>query len=183
MANVKIKDIPFDERYVDLYLDDGILLGPMVANLRCLYEFIDRNAPGNSAWKYGNAYRAILRKARSLAGTRRYIISKKQVAALINPKGKEYAISIKIPYSSEYIFKAIFEIFDGYRRNEQVVIPSEIETMYGKLRREVFFLTQSEQYRYKFEHNLLNSREELRDIRRALVNDLCSDDCSLGKKV
>lgn len=68
MSNVKIKDIPFNERYVNLALDDNILLGPMTANLKCLYEFINKNSPGNSCWKYGNAYRAILKKARFWQG-------------------------------------------------------------------------------------------------------------------
>lgn len=183
MSNVKIKDIPFNERYVNLALDDNILLGPMTANLKCLYEFIDKNSPGNSCWEYGNAYRAILKKARFLAGSRKYIISKKQVAALINPEGKEYASSTKIPYASDYIFRAIFEIFDGYRNDSVVSIPPELLALYGKVRRDVFFSIQSSQYQYKFANNMLNQRENLRDIRRALLNDLCSDDSTLGKRV
>lgn len=183
MSHVKIKEIPFNERYVNLALDEGILIGPMTANLKCLYEFIDQNSPGNSAWKYGNAYRAILKKARSFAGSRKYIISKRQVAALIRAEGEEYASSTKIPYACDYIFKAIFEIFDGYKNNPVVSIPPEIINIYGQVRRDVFFAIQSSQYEYKYMHNMLNEREDLRNIRRHLLNDICADDCSLGKWV
>lgn len=183
MSDVKIRTIPFNERYVNLVLDDNILLGPMIANLKCLYEFIDKNSTGNSNYKYGNAYRDILKKARYLAGSRKYIISKKQVASLIRATGVEYASSIKIPYASDYIFRAIFEIFEGYRNNPVVSIPSEIMELYGKVRRDVFYGIQSSQYEYKLTHNMLNRREDLRALRRALLNDLCSEECSLGKRV
>lgn len=183
MSHVKIKEIPFNERYVNLALDEGILTGPMLANLKCLYEFIGRNSPGNCSNNDGNAFRAILKKARTFAGSRKYIISKRQVAALIRAKGGEYASSIKIPYASDYIFRAIFEIFDGYRNNPLVAIPPEIMNIYGQVRRDVFYGIQSSQYEYKYTHNLLNDREDLRDIRRDLLNDLCSEDCTLGKQV
>lgn len=183
MSNVKIKEIPYSERYVHLAIDKNVLTGPMTANLKCLYEFINRNSPGNSSFQYGNAARAILKKARTLAGSRRYIISKKQVLSLVRANGDEYAISIKIPYASDYIFKAIFEIFEGYKNNPVVSVPPEILGLYGKIRREVFFSIQSEQYEYKLKHNLLNERDDLDEIRKALLNDLCSDECALGKQV
>lgn len=126
MPHVIISEIPFNEKYVNLALDEGILIGPMTANLKRVYEFIDENSPGNSVWKYVNAYRAILKKARSFAGSRKYIISKRQVAALVSVEGEEYASSTKIPYASDYIFEAIFEILDGYINDPTVSIPPQL---------------------------------------------------------
>lgn len=185
MSNVKIKEIPFNERYVNLALDDNIQIGPMTANLKILYEFLDKNEHGTymSNYKYGNAYRAILKKARMLAGSRKYIISKKQVVALIKPKTSRGCSSTKIPYASDYIFRAIFEIFDNYKNDPMVSIPPELMVLYGKVRREVFYGIQCSQYEYKYTHNILNDREDLKNIREALLNDLCSEKCALGKWV
>lgn len=185
MSNVKIKKIPFNERYVNLALADNIHLGAMTANLKALYEFIDKNEHGRytSIYEYGNAYRAILKRARLLAGSRKYIISKRQVAALINPIISQNGFSTKIPYACDYIFRAIFEIFDNYKNDPMVSIPSELTRLYGKIRRDAFYSIQCSQYEYAYMHNLLNDREELREIREALLNDLCSEECALGKRV
>lgn len=184
MSHVKIAEIPFNERYVNLALENDISAGPLVANLKCLYSFIDKNSPKVSKWEYGNAYRAILNKARTLAGSKRsHIISKRQVAALINPQVREgIAMSTKIPYSADYIFRAIFMIFDDFKNDPAVSIPSELMALYGEVRREVFYREQSKKYEYAIKNGLLKKRDELEDIRRKLANDLCSDDCALGKR-
>ena len=119
----------------------------MTANLRILYEFLDEVLPGKSHFKYGNASRAILKEARRIAGHRKRIISKKQVLALVRyydykgkavdtiPKDGEH-YSIKIPYSSGYIFQAIFNIFDIFDiYKKEVLVPSEIRDCYGIVRR------------------------------------------------
>lgn len=182
MASVRIQNIPFNERYVHMVLDPYILTESATYNLRLLYEFIDNNSPGKSTGKNGKAYRIILKRARELAGSRRRIISKRQVAALIKVIKKETGQSIKIPYASEYIFRAVFDTFEKYKDDKSIIVPPEIIMLYGKVRREVFYNKQSEQYKYKYENGLLNDREELKEIRKALLNDICSEECSLGKE-
>lgn len=84
MSQIKLKDIPFNDRYVYLRLDGNLAAESLVANLKHLYWFIDQNEPGVYSWQNGKAFRAILKEARRLAGNRRsYIISKKQVTSLI----------------------------------------------------------------------------------------------------
>ena len=187
MSNVKTKDVPFCERYVNLVLDGDILRGPMIANLKCLYEFIGKNSPGNPKYELGNGCRAILQKARSLAGCRAHIISKRQVIALIDAqcagKTNDIVEYIKIPYTNDYIFRTIFDILDGYKNNTSVSIPDEISRLYGKIRRDVFYGEQSKQYQRKYNGGLLRDRPELSDLRRNLLNDLCSEECALGRKV
>lgn len=186
MSNVKLKEIPFGERYVKLIIDGHFQGGPMVANLRRLYEFIGTNSPGNPKYTFGNGCRAILRKARTLAGYRTYMISKKQVFQLVNAycnRDDDTVEYVKIPYASDYIFRAIFSILDEYKATKGVVVPLEITELYGKIRREVFYAEQSRQYHRKYEEGLLNNRPELDELRRELLNDLCSEACALGRKV
>ena len=164
-------------------LDNHILIEPMISNLKILYEFIDKNSPGNSKWKYENGYRNILRKARVYDGSRKYIISKRQVASLINAYTKKGISYVRIPYSADYIFRAIFDIFESYKQDPSVSIPPNIEILYKKIRRDVFYREQSEQYEYKLTHNILLRREEeIEEIRYALLNDICSDECTIGKE-
>lgn len=182
MANVKLKCISLSERYVKLALDQNILSESMVLNLKRIFEFIDNNTQGYSTWKYGNAYTVILKRARDIAGNRKHIISKKQVKELLKTHGKGMDLSVKIPYAAEYIFCAIFDIYDKYRSDTSIIIPPELAYAHGEIRRELFYKEQCEQYRYKFTHQLLNERPELEELRFALLNDLCSEDCSLGKE-
>ena len=181
MSNIKTKDIPFNERYVYLALNGDFLAESVTHNLRCLYEFIDKCTPGGNTWKYGNAYRVILYEARKLAGYRKNIISKRQVCSLIRTIENKDVTVVKIPYSCDYIFRAIFSIFERYKKDASISVPPEIEAFYSQLRRTVFYSKQSEQYEYKFTHNILENKENLRKIRVALLNDLCSDECALGR--
>lgn len=193
MNHIKTKDIPFNERYIHLALDDHVNPNQMTANLQKLYGYLDSVLPGNSFGRYGNASRAILKKARQIAGNRGRIISKKQVLSLVRfydyggriiqsfPESDRH-YSIKIPYSSGYIFQAIFSIFEEYKTNNTISIPNEISACYGKIRRDVFYLSQCQQYEYKFKNNLLNNRPELYELRENLLNDLCSVECALGGK-
>ena len=181
-ANVNPKCIPFRERYVNLALDHIVLSESMVSNLKCLYEFIDNNTQGNSTWKYGNAYTIILKRARAIAGNRKSIISRRQVKELIKIHDNGMDLNVKIPYASEYIFCAIFDIYEQYRKDASVIIPPELSKAHGEIRREIFYKEQCEQYKYKLKNQLLDDRPELKKIRLALLNDLCSDDCSLGKE-
>jgi hypothetical protein len=182
MSNVKIESIPLNERYVNIIIDKCPKMDNMTDNLKLIYELINDNSTGYGR-EYGKAYRAILKKARRLAGKRKYIISKKQVASLIRSYSDGDCVSVKIPYASDYIFRAIFDIFDLLKADSNVIIPSEIVSLYGENRRESFYDVQSSQYEYKFTHNLLNERDELTSIRKELVNDLCTEKCSLGKRV
>lgn len=187
MSNVKIKDIPFMERYVKLVIEGDVHRGTIVANLRCLYEFIGKNSPGNPQYEFGNACRVILKRARNLAGYRKYIISKRQVIELVeghcDNRNDEIVEYIKIPYASDYIFRAIFDIFEEYKNEGVISIPSEIAQKYGNVRRDVFYDEQSRQYHYKYINGLLNDRLELSELRENLLNDLCSRTCALGRKV
>lgn len=181
MAFVKMKDIPFDERYVLIMINDNVLTEAITYDLRLLYEFIDKHAPEKSHWKFGKAYRMILRRAKEKAGYRKYIISKRQVASLINVYKKNNDQYIKIPFASEYIFYAIFSIFEEFSSDPSISIPQNIKASYGRVRREVFYKSQSNQYEYDYKHGLLSERPELEDIRKNLLNDICSEECSLGK--
>lgn len=185
MAEVKLKDIPFDERYIKLIVYDVNEPNTIVANLRCLFNFIG-NVEGEFRPEYsiGTASRAILKRARRIAGNRKYIISKRQVLSLLKAETNieiNNTVIIKIPYASEYIFKAIFDIFNEYR-NRNVIIPDEFINLYGSVRRDIFYNEQSNQYRYDYENNLLADREELTELRRRLLNDLCSEICALGRE-
>lgn len=182
MSNVKMRQIPFDERYIYLALDQDIFPDSIVIKLRLIYGLIDKQFENDFAGEYGNAYRAILRKARELAGNRKYIISKRQVASLIKIYEKNDISYIRIPYACDYIFRAILALFEEYKNDVTMDISKEIQVLYGNIRRDIFYKTQSEQYKYKYTHNLLSEREELKDIRRALLNDLCSDECAIGKR-
>lgn len=184
MSQIKLKDIPFNDRYVYLRLDGNLAAESLVANLKHLYWFIDQNEPGVYSWQNGKAFRAILKEARRLAGNRRsYIISKKQVTSLITIfVDKEGGVSVKIPYSADYIFRAIFSVFDKYKQSSSVPISPELVALFGKVRREVFYKEQSDKYEYAVKNDLLNKRDELFDIRKKLVNDLCTGDCTLGKR-
>ena len=182
MAWVKTKDIPFNERYVYMVLDQVVLDKPLISNLEMLYEFIDIQLSPKRVFKNGSAYTLILKRAREIAGYRKNIISRRQVKAIINVQRRKNDICIRIPYASEYIFKAIFDIFEGYKKDPSINIPPEIEKCYGQIRREVFYCKQCEQYKYKFTNNLLNDRNELRELRHSLLNDICSEECSLGKE-
>lgn len=180
MAFVKTKDIPFNERYVSLPIENHSI-EDMTENLRLLYNFIDNNAPGNSIYKNGNAYRWILKKARYRAGNHKHIISKKQVAALIG-ENRGYGNRTKIPYTSGYIFEAIFQIFDELRNDTTIEIPQKLVLLYGNTRREVFYRVQSNEYNYRYTHNNLDERCELAKIRKSLLNDLCANNSALGKR-
>ena len=118
MSNVKTKDVPFCERYVNLVLDGDILRGPMIANLKCLYEFIGKNSPGNPKYELGNGCRAILQKARALAGCRAHIISKRQVIALIDAqcagKTNDIVEYIKTYFPEKYDAGIIYHVHNGY---------------------------------------------------------------------
>lgn len=91
-------------------------------------------------------------------------------------------MSVKIPYSADYIFRAIFSVFDKYKQSSSVPISPELVALFGKVRREVFYKEQSDKYEYAVKNDLLNKRDELFDIRKKLVNDLCTGDCTLGKR-
>ena len=143
MGKVKTKDIDFNDRYayVELF---GLEVDTekIVANLKDLYAYIDAEE-GNSLYLYGKAYRHIQSIARAYAGRRSWIISKKQVSNLIKVHQKDGKKYVKIPYASDYIFRAIFTILDEYKEQGKN-IPEKIQKMFGLIRRDCFYKDQAE---------------------------------------
>lgn len=178
MSNVNTKDIDFNHRYCKIELF-GSYANPNVikSNLEKLYAYIDEKEGGNSLFKYGKAYRKILVLARGYAGTHKYIISKRQVANLIKVYCDDEYQYVKIPYTADYIFRAIFFILDTYKNSDPNSIPSDIVQMLGKLRRDCFYKEQSLSLWELCRHN------DVEHIIRCLNNDLNSDGGSLGKRV
>lgn len=145
MSAVKINEIKFNYRYVSVELFGQFNnYKEVVGNLESLYEYIDKKEGGNSFYKYGKAYRKILKMARAYAGARGYIISKRQVSNLIKVYDKAGVVYVKIPYAADYIFRAIFTIFEQYRTEED--IPENIVQLLGKFRRECFYKEQCFSY-------------------------------------
>lgn len=178
MINVKTKDIDFSHRYYKVELF-GIYNDPYIIkkNLEKLYAYIDEKEGGNLHFKYGKAYRKILVLARRYTGTHKYIISKRQVANLIKVYSNDECQYIKIPYTADYIFRAIFSILETYKNNGSNDIPTDIIQMFGKLRRDCFYKEQSLSLAELCRHS------NVEPITRRLNDDLNSEGCSLGKKV
>lgn len=175
MSKVDTKEIKCFDRYITIMMF-GQFDHPKIltSNLELLYEFIDKQVSGGVNSKgYGNGMRAILKEARKYARYNKRIISKRQVHELIKIHEKADEVWVKIPYASDYIFRAIFSLVNKYR--EQGEPPEVITTMYGKRRRDVFYKDQT----YSFNKICSNNDPE---IKKALNYDLNSDGCALGGK-
>lgn len=179
MSNVKMKDIDFNHRYEKVVLfseyDD---VHEIVENLEKLYDFINTKENGKTDHKYGAAYRKILKQARIYASRRSRLISKRQVVNLINVyyDASDDNYFVKIPYTANYIFKAIFRILDDYRE-ENNDIPEIMASCIGKFRRECFY----EEQCYSYNHVCVD--KQYTGLKMELNKDLNSDRCVLAKKV
>ena len=175
MSKVKVKDIGLSDRYANTELF-GTDNEPdkIIGNLKELYAYIDTKE-GFSIYQYGNAYRKILKLARAYAGRHSRIISKRQISNLIKIHRKEDVEYVKIPYAADYIFKAIFAIFDEYKKTEDD-IPEHIKNMFGLSRRDCFYKKQCDSYARVYEEGDMQ-------IRKDLQHDINSERCALGGKV
>lgn len=182
MGNVKTRDIDFNHRYSKTMLF-GDLDNPyeIKDNLEKLYAYIDKKEGGNPLFKYGKAYRKILMLARGFAGSRKYIISKRQVANLIKvykgDKTNDNTYYVKIPYAANYIFQAIFTILEIYKEENVNDIPEDIINMFGQLRRDCFYKEQCLSY------NQFCTQHDTSQIQRSLNDDLNSEESLLERKV
>lgn len=174
LSKVNLKNINFFDRYVNVVLFGNDLDYDVVGNLKKVYEFINDTEGGIPFFPLGAAYSKIKKIAREKYGrTRKNVISKRQIRNLIEIhmyKGDKY---VKIPYTADYIFKAIFFILEEYKE-DGIEIPSDIEQLRGNLRRLCFYNNQSESLKRICD---VNSP----DLWRDLNYDINSDNGALGQ--
>lgn len=174
LSKVNLGDINFFERYVSVELFGCDTEEEVVGNLRKIYEFIDCVEGGVPWFPMGAAYRKIKKTAREKYGrSKKYIISKRQVKNLIVIHKYKDTKFVKIPFTSDYIFKAIFFILEEYKEDE-IDIPPYIEMFRGKLRRFCFYNNQS------YSLNRICSVDSP-NLMRDLNYDINADKGALGK--
>ena len=175
MSRIRLEDIDFCDRYVSVEVFGDALDDNMVCNLRRVFEFIDKQEGGVSVFPMGKAYRKIKKVAREkYGGPFKNVISKRQITRLIKVFYVDDVRFVSIPYTADYLFKAIFYILESYR-NEGVILPDGIEKFRGNIRRNVFYNEQC----YSL-NNICNVDSPTKI--RYLNQDINSADCSLGKK-
>lgn len=92
-------------------------------------------------------------------------------------KKEDNSYYVKIPYTADYLFRAIFKILDYYKKDDLRDIPEEIVSMFGQLRRNCFYDLQS------FSCKRLCESIDITNIQRQLNDDLNSETFTLGKIV
>ncbi len=174
LSKVRLDDIGFFDRYVSVEMFGDVSEEEVIKNLKLVYHFIDETEGGDPVFFLGTAYRKIKKIAREkYCRKKKYIISKRQVANLIKVHDDKQIKIFKIPYTADYIFKAIFYILEEYKAND-IEIPAEIAEFLGKCRRDCFYKAQSDSL--KRVCNVDSPR-----LRRYLNQDLNSDEGALGK--
>ena len=176
MSHVSLMEIGFNERYYFVRLFGEFESDEEIKdNLEQFYIAQQESDKLHKKPKFpiGVAYRKILKEARLHAGRGKYIISKRQVANLIKVYDNDGNKYVKIPYTVDYIFKALFLIMSAYI-DEGKELPDNIRKLYGQIRRTCFYDKQSDSFKRV-------CADDNRVIIKHLNQDLNSANCSLGK--
>ena len=186
MSCVKLEDLKHQYPYVKLHVNDKDKV--IQEELESLFTYINDHVGKEytSIYKNGKAFKAIRETANRITGRNDIKIRKREVASLIRIYVKKFPLSnhgeyyIKIPYKLDYIFRAIFEIVS--RIEMENPLPKDLEVVLGKIRRDVFYLKQSQLYETDIK-NFMNKKEyDENKIYKALYNDIFTMNASLSQK-
>lgn len=188
MSCVKLENLKHQYPYVKLHVNDKDKDKVIQEELESLFTYINDHV-GNeytSIYKNGKAFRAIRETANRMTGRNDIKIRKREVASLIRIYTKKFSLNnygecyIKIPYKLDYIFRAIFEIVSQIEI--EYPLPKNLETVVGKIRRDVFYLKQSQLYDNDIK-KIKNKKEyDENKIYIALYNDIFTMNASLSQK-
>ncbi|MCD7882755.1 MAG: hypothetical protein LUI87_03465 [Lachnospiraceae bacterium] len=150
-------------------------------NLKQLYLYIGRHK-NYGRNEMGNAYMAIREEANRKYSRRYNRFSKREVSSLIrifnNPsisKSNRFYY-VKIPYRQAYLFRIIFQLVEEMKG--QYDLPVDLKEQVGKIKRDVFYREQSQQYEIWYKEN----EENQSALNRYLFDDLFSAGCPLSSK-
>lgn len=170
-SKVNLDEITY--RYVKIHTLEG-QDEDIGVNLEKVYLYIDQHKNMGSIFLYGNAYRAIRKRATKLIGRGDMKVYKREVTSLVRCITKKHNEKfIRIPYKMFFIFEAIFEIVDELKI--QYPLPEEIENFVGKIRRECFYEIQSSLYKDWYKGNESS-------LTKALYDDIFSGNSILSEK-
>lgn len=184
MSCVKLEDLKHQYPYVKLQVNDNDKNIVIQEDLKSLFTYINNHVGKGytSIYKNGKAFKAIRETANRMTGRNDIKIRKREVASLIRIYTKKFPLDeygecyIKIPYKLDYIFRAIFEIVSQIEIENP--LPRDLEDVLGKIRRDAFYLKQSQLYK-----NIRNKDGNNENkIYEALYNDIFTMNASLSQK-